>query len=96
MCTEVFTRVMISIEYRVLLSVHVKLIHDMIFLQVEVFWKEGGGPSRSGHCDTADAPAPPPLPIEMININESDTTMVIPNGLTREVRVFVRLVCVNE
>ena len=68
----------------------------MIFLQVEVFWKEGGGPSKGVHCDTADTPAPPPLPIEVININESDTIRVIPDRLTREVRVFVRLVCVNE
>ena len=58
-----------------------------------MFWKEGGGPSRSGHCDTADTPAPPPLPIEVINITDTDTRIFITVGSTREVRVFVRLVC---
>ena len=66
------------------------------YLQVEVFWKEGGGPSRSGHCDTADTPAPPPLPIEVINITDTDTEILITDGSTREVGAFVRLVCVNE
>ena len=61
-----------------------------------MFWKEGGGPSRSDHCDTEDTPAPPPLPIEVINITETDTTILITHGLTREVRVFLRLAIVNE
>ena len=61
-----------------------------------MFWKDNGRPSRSDHCDTADTPAPPPLPIEVINITDTDTTILITDGLTREVRVFVRLVLVNE
>ena len=71
-------------------------IHQLLCLQVEVFWKEGSGPSRSGHCDTADTPAPPPLPIKVINIIDTDSTILITDDLTRDVRFFVRLVCVNE
>ena len=61
-----------------------------------MFWKEGGGPIRSDHCNTTNTPAPPPLPIEVINITDTDTTILITYGSTREVRVFVRLVLVNE
>ena len=63
-----------------------------------MFWKDDGRPSRSGHCDTADTPAPPPLPIKVINIIDSDTIRIIPipDGSRREVRVFVRLVLVNK
>ena len=64
----------------------------MLLFQVEVFWKDDSQPSRSDHCDTVDTPAPPPLPIEVINITETDTRILLTDGSTREVRVFVRLV----
>ena len=65
-------------------------------MQVEVFWKEGIRVSRSDHCDTADTPAPPPLPIEVIAITETNTRILSTDGSTREMRVFVRLVLVSE
>ena len=61
-----------------------------------MFWKEGGGPSRTDHCDTEDTRAPPPLPIEVIAITETNTRILPTDGSTREARVFVRLVLVNE
>ena len=54
------------------------------------------GPAISDSCNIFDAIAPPPLPIQYINITEVNTQRVLPsiNNLNFvDVTFFIRLVC---
>ena len=76
------------------------LISEVILLlsvctQIQVVWMSPAGPAISDSCNIFDALAPPPLPIQYINITEVNTQRVLPSIIQNSVDVifFIRLVC---
>ena len=45
-------------------------------MQIDIMWMRPPGPGRSGNCRPVDVFAPPPLPIQVINITDSDTVSI--------------------
>ena len=48
-----------------------------LYIQVEVLWMRPPGPARSAYCRPMDTFALPPLPIQVINITDSDTVNIV-------------------
>ena len=76
----------------------ISLCHTHIYIQVNVIWMVPPGPSRSAICDTIDTPAPPPEPIQTINIIEVENVSVVEVGfdaqqVTAAVMLVVKCMC---
>ena len=57
---------------RVLYAYHIHFSH----IQIYVVWMGPPGPGRYGHCRPMGVFAPPPLPIQVINITSIETVRV--------------------
>ena len=53
---------------------HIQVLYCTI--QIEVLWKPPAGPGRSDSCRPVDVFAPPPLPVQVINVTDSETVSI--------------------